>query len=135
MGILNKLFPKKEVTIEPISLDFLNNDIHSHLIPGIDDGSPDMETTMSLLEKFIDLGYKKVITTPHIMSDYYKNTPDIILDGLDKVRKEIQKNNLKIEIEAAAEYNLEPEFEQLLKDNNVLTFGQENYLALRIVFF
>ena len=31
------------------------------------------------------------------MSDYYKNTPDIILDGLDKVRKEIQKNNLKIE--------------------------------------
>ena len=88
MGILNKLFPKKEVTIEPISLDFLNNDIHSHLIPGIDDGSPDMETTLSLLENFINLGYKKVITTPHIMSDYYKNTPDIILDGLDKVRKE-----------------------------------------------
>ena len=94
MGILNKLFPKKEV-IEPISLDFLNNDIHSHLIPGIDDGSPDMETTMVLLEKFIDLGFKKVITTPHIMSDYYKNTPDIILNGLDKVRKEIHKKILK----------------------------------------
>ena len=135
MGILNKLFPKKEVIIEPISLDFLNNDIHSHLIPGIDDGSPDMETTLSLLENFIDLGYKKVITTPHIMSDYYKNTPDIILDGLDKVRKEIQKNNLKIEIEAAAEYNLEPDFEQLLKDNNVLTFGQENYLLFELSFF
>ena len=135
MGILNKLFPKKEVTIEPISLDFLINDIHSHLIPGIDDGSPDMETTLSLLENFINLGYKKVITTPHIMSDYYKNTPDIILDGLDKVRKEIQKNNLKIEIEAAAEYNLEPDFEQLLKDNNVLTFGQEKLSTLRIVFF
>jgi len=56
VGILNKLFPKKEVTIEPISLDFLNNDIHSHLMPGIDDGSPDMETTLSLLENFIDLG-------------------------------------------------------------------------------
>ena len=55
MGILNKLFPKKEVTIEPICLDFLNNDIHSHLIPGIDDGSPDMETTLSLLENFIDI--------------------------------------------------------------------------------
>ncbi|MDA8556846.1 hypothetical protein N9K77_01790 [bacterium] len=34
-----------------------------------------METTIMLLKKFIDLGYKKVITTPHVMSDYYKNTP------------------------------------------------------------
>ena len=104
MGNLNKLFPKKEVTIEPISLDFLINDIHSHLIPGIDDGSPDMETTLSLLENFINLGYKKVITTPHIMSDYYVNTPDIILDGLDKVRK-YSKSNLKLRLKLA-EYNL-----------------------------
>ena len=72
-----------------MNCQFYDNDIHSHLIPGIDDGSADMETTLSLLENFIDLGYKKVITTPHIMSDYYKNTPNIILDGLDKVRKEI----------------------------------------------
>ena len=97
MGILNKLFPKKEVTIEPISLDFLNNDIHSHLIPGIDDGFRYGNYSKSL-ENFIDLGYKKVITTPHIMSDYYKNTPDIILDGLDKVRKEIQKIILKLRL-------------------------------------
>ena len=135
MGILNKLFSKKEVTIESISLDFLKNDIHSHLIPGIDDGSPDMETTLILLDKFIELGYKKVITTPHVMSDYYKNTPDIILNGLDKVQNEIHKKNLKIEIEAAAEYNLEPYFEQLLKDNNVLSFGKEKYLLFELSFF
>lgn len=135
MGILNRLFPKKEVFLEPINLDFLNNDVHSHLIPGIDDGSPDMETTLILLKKFIDLGYKKVITTPHIMSDYYKNTPDIILGGLDKVQNEIQKKNLKIDIEAAAEYNLEPEFEQLLKNNDVLTFGPEKYLLFELSFF
>ena len=102
MGLLSRIFPKKELTIEPIDLSFLGNDIHSHLIPGIDDGSPNMETTIILLKKFIDLGYKKVITTPHIMSDYYKNTPEIILSGLDKVKEEIIKNNLNIEIEAAA---------------------------------
>mgnify|MGYP000175496204 FL=1 len=135
MGLFNRIFSKKELTIEPINLSFLRNDIHSHLIPGIDDGSPDMETTIILLKKFIDLGYKKVITTPHIMSDYYKNTPEIILSGLDKVNEEIIKNNLHIEIEAAAEYNLEPEFEDLLEKNNLLTFGTENYLLFELSFF
>ena len=135
MGLFNRIFSKKELTIEPINLSFLRNDIHSHLIPGIDDGSPDMETTIILLKKFIDLGYKKVITTPHIMSDYYKNTPEIILSGLDKVNEEIIKNNLHIEIEAAAEYNLEPEFEDLLEKNNLLTFGTQNYLLFELSFF
>ena len=135
MGLLSRIFPKKELTIEPVDLSFLKNDIHSHLIPGIDDGSPDMETTIMLLKKFIDLGYEKVITTPHIMSDYYKNTPEIILSGLDKVKAEIIKNNLDIVIEAAAEYNLEPEFEDLLEKNNLLTFGTDKYLLFELSFF
>ena len=76
-----------------------------------------METTISLLKKFIDLGYQKVITTPHIMSDYYHNTPEIINKGLDLV-KEIDAQKLPIEIHAAAEYNLEPNFVSLLKEKN-----------------
>jgi len=70
MGFFNRIFSKKEEITDPIDISFLRNDIHSHLIPGIDDGSPEMETTIVLLKKFIDLGYKKVITTPHVMSDY-----------------------------------------------------------------
>ena len=115
MGFLDRFFPKKEILLDPINPGLLINDIHSHLIPGIDDGSPDMNTTIQLLEKFIDLGYKKVITTPHIMSDYFKNTSDIINSGLEDVRNEIEKRHLKIQIEAAAEYNLEPEFERLIE--------------------
>ena len=135
MGFFNRIFSKKEEIIDPIDISFLKNDIHSHLIPGIDDGSPDMETTILLLKKFIDLGYKKVITTPHVMSDYYKNNPEIILSGLNHVRKEIKKQNLNIEIEAAAEYNLEPEFEKLLDDGKLLSFGAEKFLLFELSFF
>jgi len=135
MGVFNRIFSKKEEIIDPIDISFLRNDIHSHLIPGIDDGSPEMETTIVLLKKFIDLGYKKVITTPHVMSDYYKNNPEIILSGLNNVRKEIKKQNLNIEIEAAAEYNLEPEFEKLLDDGKLLSFGAEKYLLFELSFF
>ena len=135
MGFFNRIFSKKEEIIDPIDISFLRNDIHSHLIPGIDDGSPEMETTIVLLKKFIDLGYKKVITTPHVMSDYYKNNPQIILSGLNNVRKEIKKQNLNIEIEAAAEYNLEPEFEKLLDNGKLLSFGAEKYLLFELSFF
>lgn len=135
MGVFNRIFSKKEEIIDPIDISFLRNDIHSHLIPGIDDGSPEMETTIVLLKKFIDLGYKKVITTPHVMSDYYKNNPEIILSGLNNVRKEIKKQKLNIEIEAAAEYNLEPEFEKLLDDGKLLSFGAEKYLLFELSFF
>ena len=135
MGILGRLFAKRDSLIDPVNLKHLKTDLHSHLIPGIDDGSPDMETTISLLKKFIDLGYQKVITTPHIMSDYYRNTPEIINKGLDLVRKEIDAQKLPIEIHAAAEYNLEPNFVSLLKEKKILSFGSQNYVLFELSFF
>ena len=135
MGFFNRLFSKKQELLDPVDLGNLNSDIHSHLIPGIDDGSPSMEVTIELLKKFISLGYKKVITTPHVMSDFYLNTPEIINQGLENVRKSIEENQLEIKIEAAAEYNLEPSFEDLINDKNILTFGKDNFLLFELSFF
>ena len=91
MGLFHRIFSKKEVLLDPIDLNQLKTDLHSHLIPGIDDGSATMEDTIALLHKFEQLGYPKVVTTPHVMSDYYINTPEIINEGLDNVRKAIQE--------------------------------------------
>ena len=91
MNFFNRILSKKKEILNPIDLSILNTDIHSHLIPGIDDGSPNIEVTLELLNKFQDLGYSKVITTPHVMSDYYRNTPEIINKGLKEVRKIINR--------------------------------------------
>ena len=77
------------------------------------------------------MGYRKLITTPHIMTDYYKNTPDIILGGLDKLKNELVKNNIDIEIEAAAEYMLDDGFEAKLMNGKLLTFG-DNYVLVEM---
>jgi len=61
-------------------------DIHSHLLPGLDDGVKSLEESLNILKWFENAGFKKVITTPHIMSDYYKNTPEIILESLKNLR-------------------------------------------------
>jgi len=127
MGIFQRVFGKKK-ELEPADLSLLKTDIHSHLIPGIDDGSPSMEESLKLLNGFVHLGYKKVITTPHIMSDYYRNTPEIILSGLGDLKDAAKKAGIPIEIEAAAEYYVDEAFEKLVLSDNLLSFGNRYVL-------
>lgn len=127
MSFFNKIF-KSEPKLDPINLSEFGSDIHSHLIPGIDDGSPNMETSVKLVKKFVALGYKKVVTTPHIMCDYYNNTPDKILKGLDELREELFRQNITVDISAAAEYNLDDGLQTLIDKKDILTFGDNHVL-------
>ncbi len=134
MGLLSNIFGKKKAALPAADLSILGVDVHSHLIPGIDDGAQTIEDSIELLQSFIQLGYKKVITTPHVMSDFYKNTPEIILSGLEKVRAAIKERGLAIEIDAAAEYNLDADFEPMIQQKKLLTFG-DNYVLFELPFF
>ena len=123
MGIFGGLFGKREPELGPADLAVLGTDIHSHFIPGIDDGAPHLEASIELLTAMAELGYRKVITTPHSMADGYKNTPEIILGGLEKLQAEVRRHGVNIEVEAAAEYYLDHELEQRVVKKEVLTFG------------
>ena len=133
MGLFAKLFGSKEASLPDADLSVLRCDIHSHFIPGIDDGSQNLEQSIELLTAMRELGYRKVITTPHSMSDGYKNTPEIILGGLEKLRAEVRRTGLDIEVDAAAEYYLDHELENKVMDRTVLTFG-DNMLLFELPF-
>jgi tyrosine-protein phosphatase YwqE len=98
----------------------LRTDMHSHLLPGIDDGSPDLPTSLKLIRGMMDLGYKKLITTPHILGDMYKNTPGIIAGKLELLRKAVKEEGFDVEINAAAEYFLDEHVAGLLKTGEPL---------------
>ena len=132
MGIFSNLFKKKEV-LPPFDLGRFKSDMHSHLIPGIDDGAKDMDQTIAMLAKFESLGYKKVVTTPHIMTDSFPNNHEIILSGLEKVKNEIKKVGIEIEIEAAAEYYFDETLMPKIKNKELLTFG-DNYVLVEFAF-
>jgi tyrosine-protein phosphatase YwqE len=91
--------------------------MHSHLLPDIDDGSPDIETSLHLIRGMMDLGYTKLITTPHVMWDMYQNTPEIILTKLAELKNAVSDAGLPVTIHAAAEYFLDEHVESLLKKN------------------
>ena len=116
------LFRKPSKTIAPIIVD-----IHSHLLPGIDDGVKTLEEAISIIKKFKFLGYSKLITTPHVLSDYYPNTKEIITEKLKIVKKELVEQNIEIILEASAEYYLDMEFLNIIEDDDLLPF-MGNYI-------
>ena len=109
-------------------------DMHSHLIPGIDDGVRTPEESLAVILRFQKLGYKKLITTPHVMSDTYRNTTEIIRGGLKELNDFLKDKELDITIEAAAEYYLDENLISMLNKNQpLLTFGK-NYLLFETNF-
>ncbi len=122
-------FSRKQQPLIP-----LYTDVHSHLLPGIDDGVKTIEEAVEVIKHFANLGFTKLITTPHIMSDYYKNTPEIIKAKLKDVKQAITAENIEIDIEAAAEYYLDEYFYHLIRDEKeLLTFG-DNYVLFETSF-
>ncbi len=99
-----------------IDLSWLHTDMHSHLLPGIDDGSPDIATSVELIKALAALGYKKLITTPHVLWEIYPNTSEIITQQCAVVREAIDREGIDIKLEAAAEYFIDENFENLLKN-------------------
>ncbi|HEX5167535.1 MAG TPA: CpsB/CapC family capsule biosynthesis tyrosine phosphatase [Cyclobacteriaceae bacterium] len=112
----------------------LTTDIHSHLLAGLDDGVKTLEEAESIVRIFQHLGYTKLITTPHVMQDHYRNTPETIRQGVDQLNDYLSKRAIHVNIEVAAEYYLD---EHLVKDIErnapVLTFGN-NYLLFETNF-
>lgn len=131
MGLFN-IFNKKPKRLSiPVDLSILGTDIHSHFIPGIDDGAQTMEDSIQMISELHNLGYKKIITSPHTMSDYYRNTSEIILSGKENVKLELKKAEIGVEFDAVSEYYLDYDFENKLDSGPLLTFGNK-YLLFEI---
>ncbi len=112
----------------------LGTDLHSHLLPGLDDGVRTLEQSAEIILRLKELGYTKIITTPHVMSDTYRNTSATILTARDGLIKYLREQNIDIALEAAAEYYLDEDlFSKLEKQEPLLTFGK-NYLLFETNF-
>lgn len=108
------MFFKKKIA--PSDFSWLHADMHSHLLPGIDDGSPDITTSIELIKGLQSLGYKRIITTPHVLWEIYPNTTETILWKQEEVTKEILNAGIDIEFRAAAEYFIDDHFTEQLKN-------------------
>jgi len=106
-------------------------DMHNHLLPGIDDGAKNVDESLALLKGFSEFGVTNFVATPHIMHNYYPNTPKTIQKSLNALEIGIQKSELDIDISAAAEHMIDANFETLLENGAVMPIGK-NYILIEM---
>jgi protein-tyrosine phosphatase len=119
---------------KPFLIDFIPDeyvDIHSHLLPGIDDGAQTVEASEKLINGLKSLGFKKFITTPHIISDVWNNTRLSIQDTEKKMVSKLKIPELETCFKAAAEYMIDSQFRELFKREPLLTL-RDNYVLVEI---
>jgi protein-tyrosine phosphatase len=122
-------FFNKKIT-EPADFSGLVTDMHNHLIPGIDDGSTDLETSIQMIRAMHQLGYRKFIATPHVHWELFKNTHAIIENGTRLVQERLAETDLKVEFRGSAEYYLDEHVDELLeKDIPLLTIHKNMVLV------
>ena len=75
---------------KPLLKDLIPNkfvDIHSHVLPGLDDGAKTAEESLTLISKMKELGFRKIICTPHTYSGIYDNTKKSICNSYNLIKK------------------------------------------------
>jgi protein-tyrosine phosphatase len=110
-------------------------DIHNHLLPAMDDGSPDLDTTLEMIKAMKAIGIKNAIATPHTMEDYYDN-------DVAKITANFQETKLALETTAAkdfilntaSEYMMDGQFDQIIEKSNYLCL-YKNYLLTELSYF
>lgn len=114
--------------------DLYRQDMHSHLLPGLDDGAKNTEESLSLIRQLVALGYTKLITTPHIMSGMYYNDADTIMPALDQLRKDVEQAGITVELDAAAEYLMDDYFDSLVDEKVPLLTINGQYILVEFPF-
>jgi tyrosine-protein phosphatase YwqE len=113
----------------------LTVDVHAHILPHLDDGAANIEQSIAIIRGLQALGYKKIIATPHVMSGFYNNSYEDILQSLHLLKSILKRYNIPMELEASAEYYLEDNLFRAIERGEVLSFGnQKKYILFEASF-
>jgi len=124
---------KKEAPQVDYNYNSIAVDLHSHVLPAIDDGSQSPEDSIELISRMMELGIRKIIATPHIMADYYKNNATTINAALTLLKQHLAAANMDITIEAAAEHYFDEHFLHLI-DSGELMLIKDKYVLFELPF-
>ncbi|MFK7050307.1 CpsB/CapC family capsule biosynthesis tyrosine phosphatase [Flavobacterium davisii] len=120
-------FTKSKPYLKEFTENFI--DLHSHILPGIDDGAKNIEDTIQLITTLSDYGFVQFMATPHTFAGYYDNTYESIATNYNNTIKELNKKELFITMNFASEYLMDDHFVSLFKKKEVHTLKEQYVLV------
>ena len=121
------IFKSKPTLNELIPRGFV--DIHSHILPGIDDGAKNTEESLALISKMKEMGFSKIIGTPHTYPGLYENTSESIIESFNLIKSAVKD----IDIDYASEYMIDSSIIDKCENKNILPL-KENYILIELSF-
>ena len=112
------LFSKKK---NPIPLWF-RTDIHNHVLPGIDDGSPDVETSLALIRGLGELGIERIIASPHVAAVEFPNTPESLGNAFAELTGALKGSDIAVPVGHSAEYRIDEELEGIVDSGALIAY-------------
>jgi len=105
-------------------------DLHCHILPGIDDGAQDMDTSLKMAKIAVEDGIKTLACTPHIYQGIYDNNSKLIKDATAQLQKKLDHEGIKLKLTFASDTHIHPDLVQHLKNKKVPTFRGGRYFLL-----
>jgi protein-tyrosine phosphatase len=105
-------------------------DLHSHILPGIDDGSPDLNTSLNMARMAVANGVKVQACTPHIMPGVYNNTGPAIKNAVVALQSHLERENIPLRLVSGADVHIGPDLVNGLKSGHLLTIADSRYVLL-----
>ncbi len=112
----------------------ISTDMHSHILPGIDDGANDVQQSIEIIKSMKGLGYENFFFTPHVLGDYYPNTNESIEKSFDKLNYYLDLKRMDNKRHAVAEYFYDDRLVDLMEAQSIRTYGQTKFFLFELSF-
>jgi protein-tyrosine phosphatase len=107
-------------------------DMHSHIIPTIDDGSKSVQETFNMIKEAKESGFTDIIMTSHFLLDYYEPTPQEIILWKEKLQEILESKSIDLTLHSGMEIYISNKLEELIKENKVLTLSDSGYMLIEL---
>jgi protein-tyrosine phosphatase len=98
-------------------------DIHTHILPGLDDGPDSIEEALAMARCAAAGGTRIMVSTPHVVTGLYPNSREVILAALEELKEAIEENGIPLTVLPGSECRLEPDLSQRLSRGELLTIN------------
>ena len=101
---------------------FFTTDVHCHVIPGVDHGSPDVSMSLELLERMSSWGIRRIVGTPHVTESVFVNDSGTLSPAAAMLRKAVARKEIPVAIAQSAEYRIDELFKEQVEEGRLCPF-------------